>query len=103
MSIMFQDDFGESAPIFAPAASQQIAVTAASAQSAAFGARTSAVMLFADTDCFVVLGDNPTALDDGTHMLLPANETRLLKVKGGEKLAAIRRSADGPLFVTELK
>lgn len=103
MTIMFQDDFGESAPIFAPGASQQLAVTAASAQSAAFAARTSAVVLFAEQDCFVTLGDNPTALADGSHMLLPANETRLLKVKGGDRLAVIRRSTDGALFVTELK
>ena len=103
MTIMFQDDFGESAPIFTAAASQQLAVGAASVQSAAFAARTSAVMLFADEDCFVTFGDDPTALDDGSHMFLPANETRLVKVRGGEKLAAVRRSVDGPLFLTELK
>lgn len=99
----WQDDFGESAPIFAPGASQQLAVGAVSAQSAAFAARTSAVLLFADQDCFVALGDDPAALADGSHMLLPAGETRVVKVRGGDKLAAIRRSADGPLFVTELR
>lgn len=103
MTIMFQDDFGESAPIFAPGASQQLAVGIASTQSAAFAPRTTAVMLFAEQDCFIALGDTPVAVADGTYMLLPANETRLVKVRGGETLAAIRRSADGALFVTELK
>ncbi len=50
------------------------------------------VRLFADADCFVAWGDNPTALQDGTDgMPMSAGAPEYVDIEGGHKIATIER------------
>lgn len=80
--------------------SQKVAFDA-STQSAALGARTSVVSLYATQDCHIKTGANPTAVADGTNYFLPKLVQRFIGVKPGDKIAAIKDSAGGNLFITE--
>ena len=81
--------------------SQDVSYTASSAASAAFGSQTYKVRLLATTDCRVRIGDGtPTAVAADTY--LPALSVEYFTVTPGQKVAAIRQSADGTLNVTEI-
>jgi hypothetical protein len=81
--------------------SQKKAFTAASAQSTALGSKTSVVRLYATQDCHIKTGTNPTAVADGTCLFLPADTIAHIGVNAADKIAVIRDSADGNLFITE--
>lgn len=68
-------------------ADQQVTVSAASAQSAAFGANTSMVRISCDTTVSAVFGANPTATT--ANMRLPANVPEYFRVQAGAKVAFI--------------
>lgn len=68
------------------AAVQNIALTAASTQSAAFNAQTHLIRLRADTDCFVQVGPSPTAAI--TDIPLSAGTIEYFGVTPGQKIAA---------------
>jgi hypothetical protein len=74
--------------------------TATSAQSAAFNANTSKVRLVASQDCFVVAGADPTAAS-ATGVQIIANRPEVFGVIPGQKIAAIRSTADGVLRIEE--
>lgn len=82
-----------------PGTSLTRAVASTTAQSSAFGANTTIVRLRSTTDCFVEFGSNPTATS--ASMFLPSGVTEYFGVVGGSKLAVIRSSADGTLYITE--
>lgn len=84
-----------------PGVSQKKAFTAVSSQSTALSASTSVVRLFATEDCHIKTGANPTAVADGTCMFLPADREALIGVGSGDKIAVIRDTVDGVLFITE--
>lgn len=65
-------------------------------------AYTNVVRVYATQDCYLAFGSNPTALADGTNMFLPAGQAEYFRVDGSDKVAAIRDSADGFVFVTEM-
>lgn len=69
---------------------QEITIGGASAQSAAFNARTRFVMVHAAAVCALAFGDNPTAVNNRHR--LGAGETRFYGVSPGQKLAVITRS-----------
>lgn len=79
---------------------QTVAFTAASAQSAALGALTNVVRLVPDQDCFVLMGDNPTAAS-ATSIRLIANQVEWFGVTPGQRIAVIRSTADGTLRIEE--
>lgn len=72
-----------------------VAVGAGSAQSATISGSDRVrrrVRLYADVDCFVTWGANPTALVDGTEgRPLGADNPEYFEVEGGQKLAVIER------------
>lgn len=83
-----------------PGVSQKLAFNA-SAQSAALGAKTSMVQLTSTQDCHLAFGANPTAVADGTGMFLPKGLIVRVGVGPATKIAAIKDSSAGNLFITE--
>lgn len=75
------------------------AVAAASAQTAAI-ATAGDYELSSDTDCYVLVGSNPTATT--ASMFIAAGRPRTLALKAGEKVAAIRKTADGTLTLLRM-
>lgn len=84
-----------------PGISQSVAVGAASVQSAALQSKSSIIRLFSTTDCFILIGATPTALQDGTSMFLPAGVIEYFGVNGAPLVAVIQSSASGTLYITE--
>lgn len=68
--------------------SQKIAVSSTSAQSAAFSDHTTC-FLVNDVGVYLRQGSNPTALNDGTDVYLPAGSWRLVDIIDENKLAFI--------------
>jgi hypothetical protein len=79
--------------------SSTVAFTASSVQSSAFGAETTIIRVISTEDCFLKFGANPTAAT--TDMFLPSGAIGYFGVTAGEKVAAIRSSASGTLYITE--
>ena len=72
---------------------QAVAISGSSAQSAAFNARTRAVLLTCDDGCSVLVGTNPTATT-GNYLLFKGGRAEF-GVAPGEKIAVIANSAGG--------
>ena len=66
----------------------------------AVGDQTRRVSLYATQDCFVRFEKTPTAVT--TDFFLPASVQIMLAIRPGQKVAAIRSTADGILYVSEL-
>lgn len=77
-------------------APQVVALSTVSAQSAAVGKPL--VLLQSNSDCFYMIGDNPRATTSG-HFLA-AGLAIPIRMKGGEKVAAILASSTGSLYIT---
>jgi hypothetical protein len=76
-----------------------VAVSGTSAQSTAF--ISSEIAIAANTNCWITIGANPTAVaDTDANMYLPAGVVFHLRVKVGDKLAAIQDTAAGHISVT---
>jgi len=75
-----------------PAIVQQtpVALSATSAQSAAFNASTHFIRVFSDTACFITFGTNPTAVT-ATQTPIAANTAEFFAIQPGTslKLAAV--------------
>jgi hypothetical protein len=85
---------------FLPVASQNVSFTGTSAQSTATALTTWQVRLIADSDCYIVIGANPTATTSGTW--LPATSPEYFAVHPGDKVAVIQKSASGTLNLSEM-
>lgn len=85
-----------------PDASRTItcAFTASSGQSTAMPDDVSTVRIVANQNCYYTIGANPTATT--SHAYLAAGVVEYIAIKPGEKIAAIRASADGTLFITPM-
>jgi hypothetical protein len=74
-----------------PIASQTVAITGASVQSAALNSKTRIVRLHCDIACSIAVGANPTATTSTLRM--PANSTEFFHLNGadpaGVKIAVI--------------
>lgn len=77
-----------------------IAVAAVSAQSSAIAADGD-YELSADTDCYVLVGANPTAAA-ATSRFVGAGRSMTLRLRAGDKIAAIRKTADGNLSILQV-
>ena len=90
-----------SRPSSRPGAAQEVAIGAASATSAAFGAQTYQVRLAATSACRIRIGDGtPTAL--ATDSYLPADRPEYFTCTPGQKIAVVQEAAIGKLSVTEV-
>jgi len=85
-----------------PGTGQNVAIGAASVQSAAIGSQTFAVRLTALGNCHIAVGQNPTAT--ATDLLLKATDPSIvLRIGPGEKIAVIQEgAATGNLNIIEL-
>jgi len=101
MSSLAQDDRNNVAQVITPGASQNVAIGAASTQSAAFSQSTTMVRVAPTVDCRIALGLNPTA--DATSMLLFGGQPEVVAVGRGHKVAVIQQSGGGTLNVVEVK
>lgn len=83
-----------------PGTSQKMSVNNTSAQSSALPDGTTIVRLVASEDCYIQIGTNPTATTT-TSLFLAADLPEYFGVNGNTiKIAAIRDSADGTLYIT---
>jgi hypothetical protein len=80
-----------------PGTAEVVAIGATSAQSAAYAAET-LVRVLATVACHILIGTNPTALTTSTPLL--ANSIEYYIIPAGSKLAVIRDSGDGSLYLT---
>ena len=82
-------------------AAQDVAIGAASAASAAFGAQTYQVRVAATSACRIRIGDGtPNAL--ATDSYLPADRPEYFTCTPGQKIAVIQEAGGGKLTVTEV-
>ena len=80
---------------------QTISVASSSAAvSNAFGSGPEFLRVVSTPNCHITFATSPTATTSLAY--LPAGEIEIFKVSPGEKIAAIRNSADGTLYATEL-
>ena len=80
-------------------ASQSVAYTGTAGQSSAISDQIRVVRILSSSDCFVLVGVNPTATS--SDAILVAANTEYISVRPGEKISAIQSSAGGTLFITE--
>lgn len=79
--------------------SEQVGISATSAQSSAIATKNAVVT--PTVDCFFRAGADPTALDDGTDaILLGGNSYRIAGITPGEKLAFISADGSGIVYIT---
>lgn len=99
--LLAQDDNSRPIQVFGLGAAQDVAITAASVQSAAFSTtnRSRIIRVNADADCRIVIGVNPTAVATSSRLI--AGTTEYFKCEIGDKIAVIRDGTDGILSVTE--
>lgn len=71
----------------------------ASVQSTAFSANTRIIRVVSTTDCFIAIGSNPTATSSSTFV--PFGSVEYFKVAGAVKLAAIKSTTAGVIYITE--
>lgn len=84
------------------ASGTSLSFTGTSAQSAAITVGGGALRLAADQHCWVSIGANPTAAKDGTSILVPQFVSVDLRYADGDKVAAIRDTTSGTLYITPL-
>ena len=68
--------------------------------STAFDSQTRRAVFYSTQDCHLHFATAPTATT--ADFFLPASVSMMLAVRPGEKVAAIRGSADGTLYVSEV-
>lgn len=86
--------------VFRWGSTQTVAFTSTSvAQTTAVAAGVRVVRVIASTACHIAQGASPVATT--SYPKLPANTEAYLVVAPGEKLAAIRTTTSGTLWVTE--
>ena len=77
---------------------QKVAVTATSAQSAALTS-VSEVLVSVNTNMYITVGTNPTAANAAGSFYIPSGTVFHLQVTAGQKIAAIRDTADGSIYI----
>ena len=88
--------------VISPGNSQAITINGVSVQAADFSANVTIIRLFSTVDCWVSFGTNPTAVVEGSSsMFLGGGIVEYFEIKTGEKIAVIRNSINGKLYVTE--
>jgi hypothetical protein len=104
MSIVARDQGGNIVNAYTPSTSQVLSCTTTSQQSSAFNANTTLVLVSVTVGhCHIQFGSNPTA-SVTTSMMIPAEQSIVIAVTGGQKMAFIRdaSTAVSTVCVTEL-
>lgn len=99
-TILAEDHYGNPIQVLGIEDVQTVTVNASSVQSTAISDKT-VVRLVSTTACHIVMGPNPTANTSCT--LLPANSPEYFKVEDEDKIAVIRNTEDGTLFVSVMQ
>ena len=97
-------DTQQRVPFFKLGPSSSISFTGTSAASTnAFASETDLIQITATEVCFVEIGESPTATSSSHY--LPANQTSPpIRVRGGtDKIAVIRDTTSGTLYISELQ
>lgn len=85
-----------------PGVSQSLTVGASSVQSALPQAGVTIVRLFSTVDAWIAFGTNPTAVAEASNsMFLPGGIVEYFEIGVAEKIAVIRNSTSGKLYITE--
>ena len=85
-----------------PGASYALTVGASSVQGGLPTGGVTIVRLFSTVDAWVAFGTNPTAAVEGaTSVFMPGGVVEYFEIRSDEKIAVIRNSASGKLYVTE--
>lgn len=85
-----------------PGVSQAVAVGASSVQASSFSDGVTIIRVFCTVDAWISFGSSPTAAIEGaSSMFLPGGILEYFEIKNGEKLAVIRNTASGKLYITE--
>lgn len=79
--------------------SDVVAYTAAAAQSVAIPAFVSEVRIVCSTNAWIAFGTNPTASAADGSIYMPLGHVEYFRVTEGQKISAIRDSADGNMSV----
>ena len=93
-------------PVFRMGSSQTVSIASTSTASSATTAAVAGhgddltVTAYATADCFLAFGAAPTATSS-SHFLA-AGERMYFRMNCGDKIATIRKSGDGSLYLTEL-
>lgn len=88
--------------VVSPGVSQVIAINGTSAQASGFSEGVTIIRLFSTVDAWVAFGSSPTAVYEGSgSMFLPGGVVEYFEVKAGEKIAVVRNTINGKLYVTE--
>lgn len=88
--------------VISPGPSRVLAVSAASVQTGPFDEGVSILRFFSTKDCWLAFGSNPTAIpEDAGSMFMPGGVVEYFEINSNEKLAVIRNSDDGKLYITE--
>lgn len=104
-----KDKYGRSIPAMRPLASgaHQLTISNISTQqSSAWDQYTKIISIYPTVDCFIEIGANPTA-SSSTHFI-PANTYMFLNIMlnsrdQAAKIAVIRNSTDGTLYISEFQ
>jgi hypothetical protein len=83
-------------PVIRPGTTAKVAVGCTSTTSEPAGSQV--VRLVATVDCHVAIGPAPVA--DGNSVLLPANLPEYFACDSADRIAVIRESSDGALYIT---
>lgn len=78
---------------------QRIPFSDTAADSAVF--TSPLIRLYATQECFINIGDSPTAADDGTSFPLAEKTPWVETVTEGENLSVVSNGIDGILYVCE--
>ena len=76
-----------------------ISLSGSSQQTSAFDSKTSLVTVFSTEDCFIQIGENPTA--STSTNFIPGDIQFVFATYGGWKIAAIQGSGGGTLYISE--
>ena len=100
MTLLATDDYGQRIQALRPGTAQVVPIGSSSRLSAAFVAATTVVRLVSTAHCFLAFGSSPEAT--AADHYLPAGVPEYFRVAPGERIAAIRVSADGALYLSEM-
>lgn len=81
----------------------KIDFTATSQQSAAAPDGVTGFRLIADQDCWFLIGANPTAVAVTSRLMLAAASPEYFAINPGQKIAVLRKSADGTAHISWVK
>ncbi|MFA5490007.1 MAG: hypothetical protein WC284_12435 [Candidimonas sp.] len=98
MVSMPRDSRGTSVPVLRPLMTQVISFEDASVQSSSINSQI--IRVVCNENCHIAIGEDPTATENS--MLIPAGTHEYFVITPGDKIAALRESNNGKLFITSM-